>query len=111
MATTCLCLRGQRGGWRVGRRYPGGGPTLVFGQLEEFTPSGRVLFPPGPAVCAGGGPDPGRTGAPPQVVFSGMAHVAAADPRADDLAVPVIAADASGQDLLVGAVHDVQEEQ
>eukprot|EP00969_Alexandrium_andersonii_P254885 11267289-Alexandrium_andersonii.AAC.1 len=31
----------------------------------------------------------------PQVVYSGMAHVAAADPLADDLAVPVLASDAS----------------
>eukprot|EP00969_Alexandrium_andersonii_P004825 209211-Alexandrium_andersonii.AAC.1 len=44
----------------------------------------------------------------PQVIFSGMAHVAAADPQADDLAVPVLAADASGQDLLVAAAHELQ---
>eukprot|EP00969_Alexandrium_andersonii_P282522 12490162-Alexandrium_andersonii.AAC.1 len=39
-----------------------------------------------------------------------MAHVAAADPRADDQAVPVIVADAPGQDLLLAAVHGAQEE-
>eukprot|EP00969_Alexandrium_andersonii_P089665 3959487-Alexandrium_andersonii.AAC.1 len=37
-----------------------------------------------------------------------MAHAAAADPQADDLAVPVLAADASGQDLLVAAAHELQ---
>eukprot|EP00969_Alexandrium_andersonii_P372444 15481734-Alexandrium_andersonii.AAC.1 len=37
-----------------------------------------------------------------------MARVAAADPGADDLAVPLLAADASSQDLMVAAAHELQ---
>eukprot|EP00969_Alexandrium_andersonii_P301079 13310592-Alexandrium_andersonii.AAC.1 len=79
-----------------------------------MTTTPRRRFPPWEQTA--GGTPPLRTGIPslrelaPQVVFSGMAHVAAADPRADDLAVPVIVADASGQDLLLAAVHGAQEE-
>eukprot|EP00969_Alexandrium_andersonii_P121647 5378127-Alexandrium_andersonii.AAC.1 len=46
----------------------------------------------------------------PQAVYSGMAHVVAADSGADDLGVPLLAADAPGQDLMVEAAHDLQSE-
>eukprot|EP00969_Alexandrium_andersonii_P176091 7786102-Alexandrium_andersonii.AAC.1 len=43
----------------------------------------------------------------PQVAYSGMAHHAAADPIADDLGVPFLAADSSGQDLMIAAAHEL----